>query len=191
MWGGSPPLTGALDGSQREPAPGISLKKSITSVPVSSRPEDRIHRIVIRDILRYRLVQLVDCGKPEDPSLARIVGAGAAGDDPVVGDIRALCGGVEVVRDQPGLLLTLHRRGAVLVEVRPVGFQVVHNYEVLLSRVDPAGVLHHGVRASVSSVASSGLVWMTMQTASNVPPRAANGAMNGCRWNGLVPSGSG
>ena len=50
------------------------------------------------------------------------VGAGIVGDnDPVVGDVRTLRGGVEVVRDQPGVLLALHRRGAVLVEVQPVG----------------------------------------------------------------------
>lgn len=127
---------------------------------------------MVRNILRHRLVQPVDRVEPEDPGLAQIIGAGTAGDDdPVVGNIRALCGGVEVVRAQLGVLLALHRCGAVLVEVRPVGFQVAHDYEVLLSRVDPAGVLHHGIEGiDLSSVASSGSVWMTMQTTSNVPP---------------------
>ncbi len=62
-----------------------------------SRPEDRIHRVVARDIFRHRLVQPIDHVEPEDPGLARIVGAGTAGDDkPVVGDIRALRAGSAV-----------------------------------------------------------------------------------------------
>jgi len=55
---------------------------------------------VIRDIFCHRLVQPIRSVEPEYPSLARIVGAGAAGDDdPVVGDIRTFRGGVEAVRD--------------------------------------------------------------------------------------------
>jgi len=128
--------------------PGISSKKSIFSVPVSPRPEDRIHRIVIRDSFRHRLVQPVGRVEPEYPGLARIVGASTAGDDdPVVGNIRTFRGGVEVVRDQPSVLFAPHRRGAVLVEVRPVGVQVAQDDEVLLCRVDPAGVLHHGIKS--------------------------------------------
>lgn len=103
---------------------------------------------MVRDSFRHRLVQPVDRVEPEDSGLARIVGDGTVGDDdPVVGDIRALRGGVEVVRDQPGVLLAPHRRGVVLVEVRPVGVQVAHDDEVLLCRVDPAGVLHHGIES--------------------------------------------
>lgn len=106
------------------------------------RPEDRIHWVVVRDIFCHRLVQPVDRIEPEDASLTRIVGASTVGDDdPVVGGVRALRGGVEVVRDQPGVLLTPHRRNAVLVEVRPVGVQVAHDDEVLLCRVDPTGIL--------------------------------------------------
>jgi len=86
-------------------ATGVSQKKSISSISISSRLEDRIHWVVVRDSFRHRLVQPVDRVEPEDPGLARIVGAGTVGDDdPVVGDVRALRGGVEVVRDQPGVL---------------------------------------------------------------------------------------
>lgn len=128
--------------------PGVSLKKSIYSVCISSRPEDRVHRIVVRDSFRHRLVQPVGRVEPEYPGLARIVGAGTVGDDdPVVGDIRTFRGSVEVVRDQPGVLFAPHRRGAVLVEVRPVGVQIAQDDEVLLCRVDPAGVFHHGIKS--------------------------------------------
>lgn len=134
--------------SQREPAPGVPPEKEYYSIPVSSRPEDCVHRVVVRDRFRHRLVQPVGRVEPEYPGLARIVGAGTAGDDdPVVGDIRALRGGVEVIRDQPGVLLVPHRRGAVLVEVRSVGVQIAQDDEVLLCRVDPAGVLHHGIKS--------------------------------------------
>jgi len=43
------------------------------------------------------------------------------------------------------VLLALHHRGAVFIELRPVGVRVAQDDEVLLCRVDPAGVLHHGI----------------------------------------------
>lgn len=62
------------DDSENAHTQNPHLKKSLSSISVTSRPED--------------------------PGLTRIVGA--CGDGPAVGDVRALRGGVAVVRNQPG-----------------------------------------------------------------------------------------